>query len=102
MQLRRRGVGVSQTGMTAPPPGQTTGMSAPRAEGMGRGRDGVQGSGELMTMTYLSEDPTVLVGGLLLLAAAFVVALQVTQQGKYLIRALVALRANGCGSPRLV
>ena len=41
-------------------------------------------------MTYLSEDPTVLVGGLLLLAAAFVVALQVTQQGKYLIRALVA------------
>jgi len=41
-------------------------------------------------MTYLSEDPTVLVGGLLLLAAAFVVALKVTQQGKYLIRALVA------------
>ncbi len=41
-------------------------------------------------MTYISEDPTLLVGGLLLLAAAFVVALKVTQQGKYLIRAVVA------------
>ena len=41
-------------------------------------------------MTYLSEDPTVLVGGLVLLAAGFIVALRVTQQGKYLIRALVA------------
>jgi hypothetical protein len=44
-----------------------------------------------MTMTYLSEDPTLLVGGLLLLAAAFLGALRVTQQGKYLIRALVAV-----------
>jgi hypothetical protein len=41
-------------------------------------------------MTYLSEDPRLLAGGLLLLAGAFVVALRVTQQGKYLIRALVA------------
>ncbi len=41
-------------------------------------------------MTYLSEDPTVLAGGLLLLAAAFGVALKVTQQGKYLIWALIA------------
>jgi hypothetical protein len=44
-----------------------------------------------MAMTYLSEDPTLLVGGLLLLAAAFLGALRVTQQGKYLIRALVAV-----------
>ena len=42
-------------------------------------------------MTYLSEDPTVLAGVFLLLAGAFAVALRVTQQGKYLIRALVAL-----------
>ena len=42
-------------------------------------------------MTYLSEDPTILAGGLLLLAAGFGVALKATQQGKYLIRALVAL-----------
>jgi hypothetical protein len=41
-------------------------------------------------MTYLSEDPTVLAGSLLLLAAAFGVALKVTQQGKYLICALIA------------
>jgi hypothetical protein len=42
-------------------------------------------------MTYLSEDPTFLAGGFLLLAGAFSVALRVTQQGKYLIRAGVAL-----------
>jgi hypothetical protein len=42
-------------------------------------------------MTYLSEDPTVLAGGLVLLAVAFGVALRVTQQGKYLVRAGVAL-----------
>ena len=42
-------------------------------------------------MTYLSEDPTYLAGGLLLLAGAFLVALKVTQQGKYLIRAGIAL-----------
>ncbi len=41
-------------------------------------------------MTYISEDPTVLAAGLLLLAAAFGVALKVTQQGKYLIGALIA------------
>jgi hypothetical protein len=42
-------------------------------------------------MTYLSEDPTLLAGGLFLLAGAFVLALKVTQQGKYAIRAGVAL-----------
>lgn len=41
-------------------------------------------------MSYLSEDPTVLAGGLLMLAAAFGVALKVTQQGKYLIGASIA------------
>jgi ketosteroid isomerase-like protein len=44
-----------------------------------------------MTMAYLSEDPTFLAGGLLLLAGVFAVALRVTQQGKYLIRAMVAV-----------
>lgn len=38
-------------------------------------------------MTYLSEDPTILAGGLLVVAGAFLVALRVTQQGKYLIYA---------------
>jgi hypothetical protein len=42
-------------------------------------------------MTFLSEDPTYLVGGLLLLVGAFVIALKVTQQGKYLLGAGVAL-----------
>jgi hypothetical protein len=42
-------------------------------------------------MTYLSEDPTYLAGGLLLLAGAFLVGLNVSQQGKYLIRAAIAL-----------
>jgi hypothetical protein len=42
-------------------------------------------------VTYLSEDPTLLAGGLLLLAGACVVALRVTQQGKHLIWAGVAL-----------
>jgi hypothetical protein len=42
-------------------------------------------------MTYLSEDPTPLGLGFLLLAGAFLVALKVTQQGKYLIRAGIAL-----------
>ena len=41
-------------------------------------------------MTYLSEDPTLLAGFLLLLAGGFVVALRVTQQGKYLFRAAIA------------
>ena len=42
-------------------------------------------------MTFFSEDPTYLAGGLLLLAGAFLVALNITQQGKYLVRAGVAL-----------
>jgi hypothetical protein len=42
-------------------------------------------------MTYLSEDPTHLAVGFLLLAGAFLVALKVTQQGKYLVRAGLAL-----------
>jgi hypothetical protein len=42
-------------------------------------------------MTYLSEDPTLLAGGLFLLAGAFLLALKVTQQGKHAIRAGVAL-----------
>ncbi len=42
-------------------------------------------------MTYLSEDPTFLAGGLLLLGAAFVIALKVTQQGRYLLGAAAAL-----------
>jgi ketosteroid isomerase-like protein len=41
-------------------------------------------------MTYLSEDPTLLAGGLLVLAVAYAVALRATQQGKYLIRAAIA------------
>jgi hypothetical protein len=41
-------------------------------------------------MEYLSEDPTLLAGLLLLVAGGFVVALRVTQQGKYLIRAVIA------------
>jgi ketosteroid isomerase-like protein len=42
-------------------------------------------------MTYLSEDPTYLAGGFLLLGAAFVIALKATQQGKYLIGAATAM-----------
>jgi hypothetical protein len=38
-------------------------------------------------MTSLSEDPTYLAGGLILLAGAFLVALNLTQEAKYLIRA---------------
>jgi hypothetical protein len=41
-------------------------------------------------MAYLSEDSTLLAGLLLLVAGGFMVALRVTQQGKYLIRALSA------------
>jgi hypothetical protein len=41
-------------------------------------------------MVYLSEDSTLLAGLLLLAAGGFVVALRVTQQGKYLVRALIA------------
>jgi len=42
-------------------------------------------------MTYLSEDPTYLAAGFLLLAGVFLIALKVTQQGKYLVRAGIAL-----------
>jgi ketosteroid isomerase-like protein len=41
-------------------------------------------------MTYLSEDPTYLAGILLLLAGGFVVALNVTKAGKYLVGAGIA------------
>lgn len=41
-------------------------------------------------MTMLSEDPTYLAGGLGMLAVVFLVALRVTQQGKFLIWAMVA------------
>ncbi len=42
-------------------------------------------------MTYLSEDPMVLAGVFLVLAGAFLIALRVTQQGKYLIYAGASL-----------
>jgi hypothetical protein len=42
-------------------------------------------------MTFLSEDPTYLAGLLVLVAGAFLMALKVTQQGKYLAWALTAL-----------
>jgi len=42
-------------------------------------------------MTYVSEDPTVVVGGFLVLAGAFLIALRITQQGKYLIYAGASL-----------
>ena len=44
-----------------------------------------------MSMTFLSEDPTYLAGALGVLAGAFLIALRVTQQGKYLIWALGSL-----------
>lgn len=42
-------------------------------------------------MEFLSEDPTFLAGGLGLVAATFLIALRVTQQGKYLVWALSSL-----------
>jgi hypothetical protein len=42
-------------------------------------------------MEWLSEDPTYLAGGLAVLAGAFLIALKVTQQGKYLVWAAAAL-----------
>jgi ketosteroid isomerase-like protein len=36
-------------------------------------------------MEYLSEDPTYLAGALVILAAAFLITMRVTQQGKYLL-----------------
>lgn len=41
-------------------------------------------------MAMLSEDPTYLAGGLGMLAIVFLVALRVTQQGKFLVWAMVA------------
>jgi hypothetical protein len=42
-------------------------------------------------MTYLSEDPTVVAGGFIIVAVAFLIALRVTQQGKYLFHAGASL-----------
>jgi hypothetical protein len=42
-------------------------------------------------MTYFSEDPTVVAGGFVVLAGVFLIALRVTQQGKYLIYAGASL-----------
>jgi ketosteroid isomerase-like protein len=42
-------------------------------------------------MTYLSEDPTYLAGALLLLTGAFLVAVNITQRGKYMVFAGLAL-----------
>lgn len=41
-------------------------------------------------MTYLSEDPTFLIGGLLLVTGGFAAALRVTQEGRYLVYAAIA------------
>lgn len=41
-------------------------------------------------MTYLSEDPTYLAGALSLLAGAFLIAMNVTKRGKYLVAAGIA------------
>ncbi len=46
-------------------------------------------------MTFLSEDPWGIVGGLGLLAVGFLVALKLTGQGKYLVRASVCLGIAG-------
>jgi hypothetical protein len=45
---------------------------------------------EGISMTLLSEDPTYLAVGLLILVVSFVTALRVTQQGKYLVLACVS------------
>jgi hypothetical protein len=42
-------------------------------------------------MEYLSEDPTYLAGGLAVLAGVFLIAMRVTQQGKFLLWAGVSL-----------
>jgi hypothetical protein len=46
-------------------------------------------------MEFLFEDPTYLAGGLGILAVAFLIAMRVTQQGRYLIWALAALGLAG-------
>jgi hypothetical protein len=55
-----------------------------------RQRKGFHAAEEPIPMTYLSEDPTYLAGALLLLAGAFLVAVNITQRGKYLVYAGVA------------
>ena len=50
-------------------------------------------------MTFLSEDPTYVAGALGVLAGAFLIALRVTQQGKYLIWALSVAGISNDGSP---
>src|SRR6185312_6929853 len=45
---------------------------------------------EASSMELLSEDPTYLVGGLGILAVVFLVAVRVTQQGKFLLWAMIA------------
>jgi hypothetical protein len=42
-------------------------------------------------VTCLSEDPIYVIDGFLLLGAAFVIALKITQRGKYLLNAGIAL-----------
>jgi hypothetical protein len=46
-------------------------------------------------MEFLFEDPTYLAGGLGILGVAFLIAVRVTQQGRYLIGALAALGLAG-------
>jgi hypothetical protein len=45
----------------------------------------------VLLLTWLSEDCTYLAGGLVLLGAVFLVALQATQEGKYLVWGIIAL-----------
>src|SRR5258707_7560399 len=45
----------------------------------------------MLLMESLSDDPTYLAGGLALLAVALLIALRVTQQGRYLVLALIVL-----------
>src|SRR5262245_38635271 len=61
-----------------------------RWDGIGDAPEIVHGSGESISMTYLSEDPTLLAGGRVLLAGACGVALRVTDHGKYLVRGVLA------------
>ena len=68
-----------------------------RGESVGRACPRDEDRREWITMTYLSEDPTLLAGGLLLVAGGFVVALRVTQQGKYLVRAVIAAALAAVG-----
>ena len=42
-------------------------------------------------MWYLSDDPTYLAGGLGIVALFLLIALRITQQGRYLVRALIVL-----------